>query len=78
MRDEHTILPVSTVADGHYGIEGVCLGLPCIVGRNGIERVLEVPLDGDEEGRLRRSAAALREVIKSLGAEYSEYHGLLV
>lgn len=78
VRDEHTILPVSTVADGHYGIEGVCFGLPCIVGRNGIERVLEVPLDGDEEGRLRRSAAALRDVIKSLGAEYSEYHGLLV
>lgn len=71
VRDEHTILPVSTVADGHYGIEGICLGLPCIVGRNGIERVLEIPLNGDEEGRLRRSAQSLREVIESLGAEYS-------
>ena len=71
VRDEHTILPVSTVSDGHYGIEGICLGLPCIVGRNGIERVLEIPLNGDEEGRLRRSAQSLREVIDSLGAEYS-------
>ncbi len=71
VRDEHTILPVSTVSDGHYGIEGICLGLPCIVGRSGIERVLEIPLNGDEEGRLRRSAQSLREVIDSLGAEYS-------
>ncbi len=72
VRDEHTILPVSTVADGHYGIDGVCLGLPCIVGRNGIERVLEIPLNGEEKGRLRRSADSLKEIIASLGPQYSK------
>ncbi len=69
VRDEHTILPVSTVADGHYGIEGVCIGLPCIIGRNGIEQVLEIPLNGDEERRLRQSAESLRAVIESLKTE---------
>lgn len=66
VRDEHTILPVSTLADGHYGIEGVCLGLPCIIGRRGIEQVLEIPLNEDEENKLRASAKALKSVIDEL------------
>ncbi|MBR3964104.1 MAG: L-lactate dehydrogenase, partial [Clostridia bacterium] len=66
VRDEHTILPVSTLVDGHYGIEGVCMGLPCIVGRRGIEQVLEIPLNEDEESKLRASAKALKSVIDEL------------
>ena len=66
VRDEHTILPVSTLVDGHYGIEGVCMGLPCIVGRRGIEQVLEIPLNEDEESKLRASARALKSVIDQL------------
>lgn len=66
VRDEHTILPVSTLVDGHYGIEGVCLGLPCIVGRKGIEQVLEIPLNEDEERKLRASAKSLRDVINEV------------
>ena len=66
VRDEHTILPVSTLVDGHYGIEGVCMGLPCIVGRRGIEQVLEIPLNEDEESKLRESARALKSVIDEL------------
>ncbi len=66
VRDEHTILPVSTLVDGHYGIEGVCMGLPCIVGRRGIEQVLEIPLNEDEESKLRASARALKSVIDEL------------
>lgn len=70
VRDEHTIMPVSTLACGHYGIDDVCIGLPCIVGRGGIEKVLEIPLDADEAEKLRRSAESLRAVIDTLGDRY--------
>ena len=69
VRDEHTILPVSALVDGHYGLSDVCMGIPCILGKNGIEQVLEIPLDAEEEHRLRSSAAALHSVIASLGLE---------
>lgn len=67
VKDEQTILPVSTLVGGHYGIDGVCMGIPCIVGRNGIEKVLEIPLNEKEETLLRESARSLHEVIDSLG-----------
>lgn len=67
VKDEHTILPVSTLIEGHYGIDDVCMGIPCIVGRNGIEQVLEIPLDAAEEERLQKSARTLHSLIESLG-----------
>lgn len=69
MRDENTILPVSTLAEGHYGLHNVCLGLPCVVGRKGIRQVLEIPLDEDEESKLQESARKLGTLIDSLETE---------
>ena len=66
VKDEHTILPVSAMLDGHYGIEDVCMGIPCIVGRNGIERILEIKLDENEHSRLMASAKSLKEAISQL------------
>lgn len=51
IRDEHAVLPVSTLARGAYGIEGVCLGLPAVVGRSGVSRILDLPLSRDETER---------------------------
>lgn len=66
VNDEHTILPVSTKLSGEYGVYGVCMGIPCIVGRNGIEQILEIPLDDNERARLLKSASSLKEVIDQL------------
>lgn len=66
MRDESTILPISTLASGHYGLEDVCLGLPCVVGRNGIKQVLEIPLDDNERSLLIKSADKLKNLAHSL------------
>ncbi len=60
LRDEHSVLPVSTLTTGQYGIEGVYLSLPCVVGRRGVERVIEIPLDERELEGLRASAEVLR------------------
>jgi L-lactate dehydrogenase len=66
LRDEHTILPVSTLTTGQYGIEGVYLSLPCVIGRAGVERVVEIPLDETERAGLVASAGVLRRTLESL------------
>jgi L-lactate dehydrogenase len=67
LRDQHSVLPVSSLMEGQYGLEDVCLSLPAIVGRRGVVQVLELPLDEDELEGLHRSAAVLKEVARSLG-----------
>ncbi len=63
VRDEKSILPVSSLQKGEYGLEGVALSLPAIVGKNGIEGVVPFPLNEQEKEALSRSAATLRDVI---------------
>jgi L-lactate dehydrogenase len=66
MRDERAILPVSAYLSGEYGIKGICLGVPCVIGANGIENVLEIPLSETEEKRLLHSASVLQSTIDKL------------
>lgn len=61
IRDEHAVLPVSTLLSGQYGIEGVYLSLPCVIGAGGVERVLEPDLDPAERTALAASAQVLRD-----------------
>ena len=65
VRDEASVLTVSTLLDGHYGIHGVCLSLPAIIDRSGIRRVLPVPLSNGEVARLLDSASAVRAMLAS-------------
>ncbi len=66
LRDEHTVLPVSTMTTGQHGVEGVYLSLPCVVGRGGVERVIEIPLDEREREGLRASADILRRTVEGI------------
>lgn len=59
-RDEKTIMPVSSVLEGQYGIEHLALSLPSIVGRNGVEKVIDPPLLPTEQDALYTSVKALR------------------
>lgn len=64
--DENSILTVSSVFDGQYGLEDVALSVPTKVGGDGIEKILEVPFGRDEMKGLRDSAATLRKMIKEI------------
>lgn len=66
VKDEHAVLPVSVVLNGQYGLDGLALSIPSIVGRAGLEEILEIPLNPEEERALRSSAAQMREAIDSL------------
>ena len=66
LRDQHTVLAVSSLVPGYYGIEDVYLSLPAVVSRGGVERVLHLPLNEQETEALRKSAAVLRGVLDEL------------
>ena len=66
VKDEHSILPVSVALAGQYGLSNLALSVPSIVGKNGVERVLEIPLSEPENAALQASAAQMREVIRTL------------
>ena len=66
VRDEHAVLPISVVLEGQYGQEGLALSLPAIVGRNGLEEILEVPMSQGERLALDASARQLKEAIAAL------------
>mgnify|MGYP005893896275 CR=1 FL=1 len=66
VRNEHSVLPVTSMIHGHYGVDGICLGVPTIVGRNGAEAVLDIPLSEEELAQLQRSANTMREMIDKL------------
>ena len=67
LRDEHSLLTVSSVLHGEYGFSGIALSMPTILGRGGVERVVPFPLNETEMEGLRKSAAIIRSVIEGTG-----------
>lgn len=66
VRDEKSILPVSAMLHGNYGIEGIALSMPAIVGANGVETHVPIALNDKEIESLRHSAETIREVVSGL------------
>lgn len=64
MRDEKSVLTVSTYLNGHYGLYDVCLGVPAVVGAEGVLQVLDIPLSEDELAALQRSAKTVSREIQ--------------
>lgn len=67
LRDEHSVMSVSTLLNDFHGISGICLGVPCVISRSGIDRVIELPLNQTELAGLRNSAEVLRGIISDIG-----------
>ncbi len=66
VRDQRRVLTVSSLTQGEYGLPEVCLSLPRVVGRQGVERTLVMALTESEQQQLHRSAQILRQVIDSI------------
>lgn len=67
VRNENSVLPVSSLANGQYGIHDACIGLPSIVGREGIREILEFRISETEGALLAQSAKTLKAVLDDLG-----------
>ena len=69
VRNEKSVVPVSTVLSGQYGMTGVAMSLPCVISKNGIDRVLELPLDENGKKDLENCYEHLRTAITSVYPE---------
>lgn len=66
VRDEHSVLPVSSLLKGEYGIKDICIGIPSVVGRVGIEGIVEISLDNNEKELLIKSSEKLKSSLANL------------
>lgn len=63
-RNENVELAVSAYCEGQYGVEDCCIGVPAIIGRDGIKRVVELNLDESELAKMKYSADTLKETLE--------------
>ena len=63
--DENSILTVSTLLEGQFGVDGLFLGVPAIVGKDGVKKILEVPLNHEELTNFQKSANSLKDVFSN-------------
>ncbi|HSH75938.1 MAG TPA: malate dehydrogenase [Longimicrobiales bacterium] len=68
VRDKRRILPCAAWLQGEYGMRDLYLGVPCLLGENGLERIVEVELDAEEKAALDASAEAVRSTVAALRA----------
>tara|TARA_X000000950_G_scaffold287207_1_gene398612 strand:+ start:2215 stop:3147 length:933 start_codon:yes stop_codon:yes gene_type:complete len=66
LNDQKKIIPCSVFLDGEYGQKDICIGVPCIIGKNGVDSILEIELDNDETEKFNKSADAVRSMNDAL------------
>ncbi len=67
LKDKKKLLPCAAYLQGEYGISGYFVGVPCKLGAGGIEQIIQVKLNADEDAALKRSAAAVKELCDVIG-----------
>jgi len=67
LRDENAVLPVSSLVTDYLDMRDVYLSLPAVINKNGVREILKLELTKEEQGALKKSANAIREVIKDVG-----------
>lgn len=66
VRDRRRVLPCAVLLEGEYGISGLFIGVPAVIGRRGVEKVIEIDLTAEERALLEKSADAVRSLVKTL------------
>jgi malate dehydrogenase len=67
LKDKKKILPCAAYLEGEYGLKGLFVGVPCKLGTNGIEQIMEIKLLPEEKAALERSATAVQELVSVIG-----------
>ncbi|MCB0422011.1 MAG: malate dehydrogenase [Bdellovibrionales bacterium] len=66
LKDQHRILPACAFLEGEYGVNGLFVGVPCRLGGNGLEKVIELELNDTEKAGLENSISAVKELVEAL------------
>jgi malate dehydrogenase len=64
--DKKRVLPCAAWLDGEFGLSGIYCGVPCKLGRNGLEQIIEVELTADEKSALKKSADAVKQTMAAV------------
>jgi malate dehydrogenase len=65
LRDKRRVLPCAAHLDGQYGIDGLFIGVPVVIGAGGVEKVLEVEFNGDEKAMFEKSVTSVKGLIEA-------------
>lgn len=68
LNDQHKMIACSVMLDGEYGQSDICIGVPCIIGKNGIEKIVDITLNDHEKALFAKSADAVRNMNEALGS----------
>jgi len=66
--DQKRVLPCAALCQGEYGIDGLFVGVPVKLGKDGVEEIIEIDLSEQERADLHRSAGAVRELVDAMAA----------
>jgi malate dehydrogenase len=66
LRDQKRLLPCSAYLDGEYGLKDIYFGVPAVLGSNGVERIIELPLNDEEKALVQQSASAVQNTLETL------------
>jgi malate dehydrogenase len=66
IKDKKRILPCAVYCDKEYGVGGYFVGVPCILGSAGVERVIEIELDAEEQQMFQTSVQHVKDLVKSV------------
>ena len=66
LHDQNRMIPCSVYLEGEYGENDICIGVPCIIGKNGISSIVDVALNADEKAQFSKSVAAVRTMNEAL------------
>jgi malate dehydrogenase len=66
--DRKEVIPASAYLEGEYGVTGLCIGVPLVLGGNGVERILPLDLDEKEKALFSKGAQTIREAIAAIGS----------
>ncbi|MGQ0792367.1 MAG: malate dehydrogenase [Nitrosopumilaceae archaeon] len=66
VRDQKKVIPVATALDGEYGFSDITMGVPAVIGKNGVEKIIELELNDEEKNSLQKSADSVKNAISNL------------
>ena len=66
VRDQKKVIPVATALDGEYGFSNIIMGVPAVIGKNGVEKIIELELNDEEKADLQKSADSVKNAISSV------------
>jgi malate dehydrogenase len=66
LKDQKRVLPTCAFLDGEFGVKGLYVGVPCVIGAGGVEKILELKLNAEEQAMMDKSVSAVRELVGSM------------